>query len=383
MWKLIVLHYKRAWWDPKTKTWMSEMFNVIDNLTLPDDDEDSDKIKHANSSITWNDVLFQAFQDDSLKKIDIDLYYRLRNPIAKRIYRFLDKRFYVGEEWEFDLNTFAFEYVGLNRTYQGNVGKTKEKLQQGIARLEEFEIIEPLDKKKRYPKQGVGKYRVIFKQKARPLFASPALPAPAKTIQVEELPPLAKELVDRGVSPSTARDLVLGTPDEPIPSDREPVIRKQIEVFDWMKGSSAEWNKIKNPPGFLVGAIQNDYAPPRGFEAVAEKEARKAWEQEAQRRELEQRRQKLAVNSWADRVKVMIEERLKSLSSKERAALEEKLIARDEVSEDVINSMFRNSYINNMVRQHFFEVLAEEGLLPPKPDAVPKLFEDAGFALDP
>jgi len=49
----------------------------------------------------------------------MELYRRLESPIAKRLYRLLDKRFYHKTQWTFDLRTFCCEHVGLSRSYDG------------------------------------------------------------------------------------------------------------------------------------------------------------------------------------------------------------------------------------------------------------------------
>ena len=43
----------------------------------------------------------------------------LRNSTAKRMYRFLDKRFHHKPDWTFDLKEFAHEHIGLGRHYEG------------------------------------------------------------------------------------------------------------------------------------------------------------------------------------------------------------------------------------------------------------------------
>ena len=68
------------------------------------------------SSFTWNDVVFRSFQAGYLKKtLDWEMFRALTLPTSKRMFRFLDKRFYHKDSWEFDLSEFAFEHIGLSR----------------------------------------------------------------------------------------------------------------------------------------------------------------------------------------------------------------------------------------------------------------------------
>ena len=95
--------------------------------------------------------------------------------------------------------------------------------------------------------------------------------------------PLIAALVDRGVTPASAAELL-----ESYGSER---IEAQLEVFDWL---IAKKNKAisKNPAGYLTAAIRTNYAPPRAFESqadrghrLAEDAARKQLAAEAKRRE--------------------------------------------------------------------------------------------------
>jgi hypothetical protein len=50
------------------------------------------------------------------------------------LYRFLDKRFFHRDRWEFDLKEFAWEHAGISRGY--DVADLKRKLRPAIAELE-------------------------------------------------------------------------------------------------------------------------------------------------------------------------------------------------------------------------------------------------------
>lgn len=63
---------------------------------------------------------------DNLKRLDLGVYYGLRAAISKRAYRFLDKRFYVREDWTFDLRELGFAHPGLSGGY--SEAKLREKL---------------------------------------------------------------------------------------------------------------------------------------------------------------------------------------------------------------------------------------------------------------
>ena len=75
---------------------------------------------------------------------------------------------------------------------------------------------------------------------------------------------LERELIQRGVSPNAAAELVR--------QHAEEKIRAQIERLDWLAAKKPE--KIDEPAAYLVAAIKNDYAAPKGFVSKAERQRR-------------------------------------------------------------------------------------------------------------
>src|ERR1700761_7340686 len=124
-WVGVVLMYENAWWDNNEKSWVDENFHVLDNVTLYDRERRkpgksakgsarggagrrSKKVGAEGdplplSSFKWNEVIFQSFQSGNLKQLDLEFYLRLRLPTTKRMFRFLDKRFYRRKQPRFDL----------------------------------------------------------------------------------------------------------------------------------------------------------------------------------------------------------------------------------------------------------------------------------------
>ena len=63
----------------------------------------ADKTPLPLSSFRWNEVIFQSFQSGNLKQLDLEFYLKLRLPTTKRMFRFLDKRFYRRARLDFAL----------------------------------------------------------------------------------------------------------------------------------------------------------------------------------------------------------------------------------------------------------------------------------------
>ncbi|MBV8268126.1 MAG: hypothetical protein JO252_17515, partial [Planctomycetaceae bacterium] len=139
---------------------------------------------------------------------------------------------------------------------------------------------------------------------------SPVEPPPPAEAQPPAPGPtgLERELVERGVTPSVAAELV-----RDVPADR---IRHQIEVVDWLRETKPK--RVKDLGAYLVGAIRGDYAAPAGFEAEAARTARETAERAALEREAEARRATARAQAERDRVRAYWE----ALPPGRRAALD-------------------------------------------------------------
>jgi Replication initiator protein A len=268
-WVGVVLMYENAWWDNAAKSWVDEQFHVLDNVTLYDRERwrtsprsaksgkgdragsRTDKPPLPLSSFRWNEVIFQSFQSGNLKQLDLEFYLNLRLPTTKRMYRFLDKRFYRRSRLDFDLRTLACEHIGLSRSYAPT--ELKRRLKPALEELEELGFLEPLGPAERYSYVKRGCWRIMFIRGSRT-----TVEAPNPALQREEKPAeLIEALKSRGVTRKTAQELI-----ESHPSDR---VRTKIEVFDWLL-RNADKRVGKNPAGYLVASIRLDYQAPGDYQ---------------------------------------------------------------------------------------------------------------------
>ncbi|MDG3008114.1 replication initiator protein A [Paludisphaera mucosa] len=266
-WVGVVLMYENAWWDNTAKSWVDEQFHVLDNVTLYDRErwrKSSARAKVGKggaraekpplplSSFKWNEVMFQSFQSGNLKQLDLELYLKLRLPTTKRMYRFLDKRFYRRTRLDFDLRTLACEHIGLSRSYAPT--ELKRRLKPALEELEQLGFLEVLTPEERYSYVKRGTWRIILIRGRRG-----GLPGAD-----EELDREPSELVDalrsRGVTAKAAQELVAQHPPERILT--------KIEVFDWLIRN--EDKRVgKNAAGYLVASIRSDYQEPNDFRSAA------------------------------------------------------------------------------------------------------------------
>ena len=171
-WVGVVLMYENAWWDNTAKSWVDETFHILDNVTLYDRERRRLAGKAAAgkraaaggrrggeaplplSSFRWNEAIFRSFQAGNLKQLDLEFYLDLRLPTTKRMFRFLDKRFYRRERVDFDLKSFACNHIGMSASYAPT--ELKRRLRPALDELEEKGFLEPLSTDERVflPEQG-------------------------------------------------------------------------------------------------------------------------------------------------------------------------------------------------------------------------------------
>jgi hypothetical protein len=268
-WVGVVLMYENAWWDNAAKSWVDEQFHVLDNVTLYDRERwrtstrggksakgdragpKTDKPPLPLSSFRWNEVIFQSFQSGNLKQLDLEFYLKLRLPTTKRMYRFLDKRFYRRSRLDFDLRTLACEHIGLSRTYAPT--ELKRRLKPALEELEQLGFLEPLGPEERYLYVKRGCWRIMF---IRGSCTAAEVQDPT-ALRASQPAGLIEALKARGVTRKTAQELVDGHP----PSR----IRTKIEVLDWLL-RNADKRVGKNPAGYLVASIRSDYQAPGDYQ---------------------------------------------------------------------------------------------------------------------
>jgi hypothetical protein len=321
-WVGVVLMYENAWWDNNAKSWVDENFHVLDNVTLYDRErrKPSKAGKGAKnplakrsrkvgaegdplplSSFKWNEVIFDSFQSGNLKQLDLDFYLSLHLPTTKRMFRFLDKRFYRRTQLDFDLRTLACEHIGLSRSYAPT--ELKRRLKPALEELEGLGFLEPLDADERYSWVSRGSWRIIL-IRGQAVQAEPGPPTEATD--------LIEALKAREVTPKTAAELV--------GSHSHARVRTKLEVFDWLV-KNKDKRVGKNPAGYLVASIRSDYQAPTDFSA-AESKAKAA--EKATKTTDDERKQKRKAKEEAERSKsreIHLRERWERLPDSDREAI--------------------------------------------------------------
>ncbi len=322
-WSTTSLKYEGTWWDQKTRRKINAVFHILNEVVLYDRCEpgEGESGQAPQSYFTWNKIFLSSCQAGNLKRLDLKMYFALEHASSKRLYRFLDKRLHRQTDQTFDLAEVAFERVGLSRGYVGkkggiNIGKVREKLQPAINELETHGFLVPLGRDDRYLKQDKGwSVRFVRSGNAMPAEADAAewdVVAAPPAVVVESEP--VEGLVRRGVTRSKAEDLVKRYP--------APLVAEKVEIFDWKLAKDPSGMK-KNPAGWLVKAVEDDYPAPAGFESRADRDARLLREQAAE----QTARQTRAEGRRRDRACKAVDDYIGRLTADERSALEAAALA--------------------------------------------------------
>jgi hypothetical protein len=243
------LYYEKAWWNKQAKSWIDAGFHLIEQISLARKGATKSGpiaiAEPATSSFTWNAIVFQSFQAGYIKQLDMDLYRQLKGSIAKRMFRFLDKRFYHRANWDFPLVEFACEHIGVSRNY--DAAQLKRCLLPAINELEQAGFLRPMTADVRFVRVSRGNWRVSF-AKARQRVQ------PAKTVSRSNS--LESQLVARGVRKRAAAQIVASNP--------AVAIEARLQVFDALL-ASGDSCVSRNPAGYLVASIRENYTAPYDF----------------------------------------------------------------------------------------------------------------------
>lgn len=112
-------------------------FHILDNLWLKkqsqgDYDPQGEETSHANGFVVWGREFWSNMQSGYIKSLDLSFYYALATPLARRLYRLLDKRMHHSKTLEIDIFDLAA------RLGQSRYKKPSEVLRKLAPSLEEL-----------------------------------------------------------------------------------------------------------------------------------------------------------------------------------------------------------------------------------------------------
>jgi hypothetical protein len=293
---------KEAFWDHKGKCFVTRAFNVIDDYTLCRRAGPSDGDEPFISSVSFSEFMFESFRAGFIKTLDLDMYLELSSPIARKLFRLLDKKLYKGPVYDVDLLYLAQRVALTDAAFPSQV---KQKFEGAHEELVKIGFLKSV----RYLRKG-GSTLVRYTMAAK----SEWKPVRERVRVLPEEHPLIHELTTRGVTRDVAQEL--------LKQHGEKTIADKLEVFDHLMSDRSP-TVTKNPAGFLRSSIEKDFAPPTGYVSREERLRRKDEEAQARRRALEHEQQ-LAV-AEAER-QAQFDALWSSLTAEERQTIEAQVL---------------------------------------------------------
>jgi hypothetical protein len=180
---------------------------------------------------------------------------------------------------------------------------------------------------------------------------------PLPQLSRPEPSPLVAELIGHGVTETIARQLVA--------EYDEDKIRQQIEILGWQEAKKP--GKISDPAAWLVIAIKNGHATPKGFVSAAERQQQQAAKQTKERAEAEERRRKHEADAQGRKEKELITGFWDGLSKEQKVEHEAAAIAQATTEElKLIEAGPMKKYGLTIIRHNYArKLLQSQGKLPP------------------
>jgi len=312
-WMGVTIYYQGAWRDRQTQSWVDESFHMLERVKIFRDEYRGISPDHGTggtSYFEWNEVVFRSFQNGNVKPLNYEFLLSIESSIAKRLYRFLNKRFYHGKHLEFELKALCYEHIGLSRNLL--VADLKRKLLRAIAELEEKGFLTAMPKEERFRKDAPGLWKVLFTK------ANHATSRTEHDATTEVPVSLEGLLVEFGVREQKARELIAQFGEE--------LVKSKLQVATWLK-EKGDTSLISNPPGYLIAAIEKGFEDPKAFVDESRAAERKRSSDLAAKKiaAAEARRVERQEQESARRSK-LVEEYLRTLTAQEREELVTKAI---------------------------------------------------------
>ncbi|HQX53897.1 MAG TPA: replication initiator protein A, partial [Planctomycetaceae bacterium] len=130
----VKLQYENSWsTDAGQKFEKVFHTGILDSYQLTTQTSGTPRSSAEANWIQWSSEVFADIRSGNVKELNTDEFFSLKYPLARRMYRFLDKQLSAQPQFEMDLLAFA-GHLGIAETE--HIGKIKERLEEPIAELE-------------------------------------------------------------------------------------------------------------------------------------------------------------------------------------------------------------------------------------------------------
>jgi hypothetical protein len=245
-----------AFKDNQTKRYEKYLgFGIIDDYEINTGPEatnllpfdSGEELPAGKSYIRWNARLFRSFKDGYIKNLDHEFYRSLKSTISKRLYRFLDKKFYFGPEITIDVLQLGYEHIGLSRQ-SDYPSKVWEKLSAGVNELCERNYLALASREGKIARFIRSTTGVVNYGDAEGRVAINQAKARLALLTKQVL----QEMMDLGVSPSQAKRFVKGRNENSLLRDLDLMTYFRDVIYPRAK------ERLENPTGYLVVILKDD-----------------------------------------------------------------------------------------------------------------------------
>jgi hypothetical protein len=287
----VTISSKDSFWDneKKKRITTATAFHIIDKFWLRhrELDEEVREEEGVAAYITWGEDIWRSFQAGYLKSLDLQFFYSLESPLARRLYRFLDKRMQYRDQYEIDIFELSNRLGMVRYRWPADV---KAKLQPAfhelmatgfllsaeVVKVSSYTRVHFVRAPREAPDLALGSLPPELP--ARPVRASRSRREPAGALPAPRLPAPDESAAEPASQPT--RPLPGAQADDPAalliglglsPQIAQRLARRYraehlLEKIDYLAFLQAtQPQQVKNPRGWLRRAIEEDYGPPDGY----------------------------------------------------------------------------------------------------------------------
>jgi plasmid replication initiation protein len=266
------IHASNAFWDNAKRSYVTVSFSLIQEYQLYDEKpRKGEKLRSEppSSFFMWTERLFESFKSGYIKFLDTELYFELSSATARRLFRYLDKKFGRDHRFAIDIFKLAHEHLGISRNYRF-VSQIVQQMRPALddllshKYLKTWEVRERVIYFTRVPSEEYEQETVEEALDGLP-FEEAALTIEVQGDERDRVEAVEAEaldaLVERGITRRRAASIVRA-----YSPNRLGHVTDTIAYFDWLVQHNRR--KFDNPAGFLISLIHEELpvshvAPPQ------------------------------------------------------------------------------------------------------------------------
>lgn len=133
--------YTNAFFSSQSDSFEETQFSLIDRwkIGVDEDNEWSGAVTSKPLTIYWGEGILELFEQGRYKALDVDRYYSLSSPVARRLYRWVDEALYPNGYIEVDVKHLAYVRLAISRSRK-YVSQIMQSMKRGLEELEERDI---------------------------------------------------------------------------------------------------------------------------------------------------------------------------------------------------------------------------------------------------